>query len=123
MRNSTTESSVTSYSVGFFLSLLLTLLPFYIVMNRSVDGWLMIFLLVFFAVAQLVVQLIFFLHLTSKNSRGWNIIAFLFMLLVVIIIVIGSLWIMKNLDRNMTMSPKETDATLLEKEAMPRQND
>lgn len=54
-----------------------------------------------FAIAQLCVQVIFFLHLPAKEKPYWNIIVFVYTLIIVAFLVIGSLWIMYNLNVNM----------------------
>jgi cytochrome o ubiquinol oxidase operon protein cyoD len=83
------------------MSLLLTLLAYLLVTKDVVDGWVVIPAIVVLAVVQFVVQLVFFLHLGRETKPRWNLMAFLFMLLVVFIVVVGSLWIMANLDYNM----------------------
>jgi cytochrome o ubiquinol oxidase operon protein cyoD len=60
------------------------------------------------AVVQLIVQMVFFLHLGS-GSR-WKLVTFYFTLLVVVIVVIGTIWIMNNLDYNMMrMNPEQME--------------
>ena len=100
------------YTTGFVLSILLTATPFVIVMNHLMQGWTLIFTLMGFAVSQLIVQLVFFLHLGRESKPRWNMLMFLFALLVVIIVVAGSLWIMDNLDYN--MMPHQMDQYMLE---------
>lgn len=97
--SSTARSLLKSYVVGFVLSLILTVNAFVLVMSRAFEGASLVFAIIALAMAQLIVQLLFFLHL-GKGSR-WNTIVFLFMLLTVIIVVAGSLWIMNNLNYNM----------------------
>jgi cytochrome o ubiquinol oxidase operon protein cyoD len=63
-----------------------------------------------------MVQLVFFLHLGGEGKPRWRLTAFLFMLLVLVILVFGSLWIMYNLDYHMTMSPEELDSQIIEDE-------
>jgi len=108
------QGSAQSYTIGFILSVILTLIPFAIVVKGLLSGWLLVGMLVAFAIGQLLVQLVFFLHLGKGSGSRWNIIMFLFMAMVVIIIVVGSLWIMANLDYN--MMPDEVDEILLEEE-------
>lgn len=103
------QASVASYSVGFGLSLLLTLIPFTVVYDRLLSGQWLVAVIITSALAQLIVQLVFFLHLGRESRPRWNLIIFLFMILIVFIIVVGSLWIMQNLDYNMMVSPEETD--------------
>lgn len=109
--SSKTSGSFVSYFIGFVLSLILTIIPFYLVMERLISGSAALLTLAGFAVAQLLVQLFLFLHLGRRGQR-WNIVIFLFMLLVVFIVVVGSLWIMQNLHYNMS-SPKQIDEHMI----------
>lgn len=102
--SSTPHGSYRSYIIGFGLSLLLTIGAFSIVMQQLMFGWMLVAFITAFAVAQLLVQLVFFLHVGRGAGARWNIIALLFMIMVVFIIVVGSLWIMRNLDYNMMPS-------------------
>ncbi|HSH17750.1 MAG TPA: cytochrome o ubiquinol oxidase subunit IV [Candidatus Saccharimonadales bacterium] len=100
-----------TYVTGFILSLLLTIMPFLMVYYHTVSGTLLVAAIVCFAILQLFVQLVFFLHLGNGRDGRWNIMAFLFMAMVVVIIVIGSLWIMYNLNYHMT--PTEVEERLI----------
>jgi len=95
------EGNLTSYTVGFVLSILLTLAAYFSVTQHIFTGNALIIFIAILALVQLVVQLFFFLHLNKMKSR-WNAVIFWFMLLIVAILVGGSLWIMKNLNYNMT---------------------
>lgn len=102
MTNKTNHrATLGAYITGFVGSLLLTLLAYLFVVKDVVDARLVIPAIVVLAVVQFVVQLVFFLHLGRETKPRWNMMAFLFMLLVVLIVVGGSLWIMQNLDYNM----------------------
>lgn len=107
------SSPVTAWSLvtGFVLALLLTLLAYAVVVNHWLMGlWLMAALAIL-AVAQLLVQLVFFLHLGREQKPRWNLTAFFFMLIFLVIIVAGSLWIMYNLNYNMMkMTPDQMDS-------------
>lgn len=94
------HGSLLSYFLGFTLSIVLTLVAYQLVAGRLLSGWELILSLMLCAAAQLVVQLVFFLHLGRATPR-WNVMALAFMVLVVLIMVGGSLWIMKNLNYNM----------------------
>lgn len=98
------RASKQSYALGFALSLLLTLVPFAVVVYELVSGLALMLVLMVLALAQLIVQLKFFIHLGHERSPRWNRISFVFMVLVVFILVGGSLWIMYNLDYNMRRS-------------------
>ena len=101
-----------AYITGFILSLLLTVTAFICVMNQVLTGRLLVLTIVCLAIAQLLVQLVFFLHLANETKPRLNLLVFSFMLLVVGIIVGGSLWIMHNLDYN--MMPHQMDEHMLE---------
>lgn len=99
------HGSLKSYVVGFGLSVLLTLASFGTVMSGAVPHHLMMPGIVVFAVAQLLVQLVFFLHMgTSPGKRG-NLAIMLFTVLILAIVVIGSLWVMHNMNANMMHPP------------------
>jgi cytochrome o ubiquinol oxidase operon protein cyoD len=105
------HGSVISYQVGFFFSIILTLIAFllvYLHINSDHAMFSHQFLTVAIfdlAVVQLIVQAVFFLHLNTHSSARWNMIVFLFTGLVVFTVVAGSLWIMQNL--NYRMTPEE----------------
>src|SRR5664279_1324755 len=103
MKNNTQSSEVGrgsswSYVVGFVLSLLLTVTAYMTVVNHVFVGWQLVMAIVVLALAQLLAQLIFFLHLGRESKPRWNLVVFLFMLMIVVILVGGSLWIMNNLN-------------------------
>ncbi len=114
------NSQLRSYVAGFLLSAVLTLTAYYLVVNKTIYGWSLIYAVMALAVVQLAVQLIFFLHLRHEKEPRWNLLVFDFMMLVLAVLVIGSLWIMKHLSYH-TMSPSETDTYLLEEEGIVKQ--
>ena len=97
----TNHGTQKSYIIGFILSILLTIIPYALVVNHLLVGYSLIIAVVILGIIQLLVQLIFFLHLSSHSSQRWNLITFLFTVLIVVILVIGSLWIMYNMNYNM----------------------
>jgi cytochrome o ubiquinol oxidase operon protein cyoD len=105
------------YTTGFALSVLLTLAAYALVVNRWHVGALLTFVIISLAVVQLWVQLRFFLHLSSEEKPYWKSIAFMFALVVVGILVLGSLWIMNNLNYH-TMSPSDTMNYMLKNEGI-----
>ncbi|MDO8603937.1 MAG: cytochrome o ubiquinol oxidase subunit IV [bacterium] len=100
-----------SYVTGFVLSIILTLIPYFIVVNKMFGVQSMVVAIVLFGVTQLFVQVVFFLHLHKKFKPKWNMVIFTFTVLIVSILVVGTLWIMSNLNYN-TMH--RTPATLNE---------
>lgn len=93
----THPGSLRLYVTGFILSLVLTLAAYFCTTHHAASGWALIGVLSALAVAQLMVQLLFFLHIGDERKPRWNLNALLFAAMVVVIIVFGSLWIMKNL--------------------------
>lgn len=98
-----------TYTSGFILSVILTVMAFYFVSAELFSGWTLAISLSILAVAQLLIQLLFFLHLGREDKPRWNLIAFLFMILVILIVVVGSLWIMHNLNYNMIGDDVKTE--------------
>ncbi len=98
--NTTTlwHGTLKEYIVGFVLSLLLTLIAYFIVKEHLLKGLLLFSTLGGLGVVQAVIQVFLFLHLGKESKPKWGVVVFLFMLMVLIIIVGGSLWIMQSLD-------------------------
>lgn len=101
---------VTHYVVGFVSALGLTGLAFWLVTSRALSGGWLVASLITLAVIQLAVQLVFFLHVGDETRPRWNLTALIFMLIMLVVIVAGSLWIMNNLNYNMMMTPEQMDA-------------
>jgi cytochrome o ubiquinol oxidase subunit IV len=100
------HGTLRSYVMGFVLSIALTIIPYAIVSGYAFSRGVIVAAIVGLGVAQLLVQLVFFLHLGRESKPRWNLIVFFFMLLVVVIILGGTLWIMSNLNYNtMSRSP------------------
>ena len=89
------------YGLGYLLSVVLTVAAYFIVTRQMMAGLAELFALVGLGVAQVIIQLLCFLHLGGESKPRWNLIVFLFMLLILFVVVIGSLWIMHNLDYRM----------------------
>jgi cytochrome o ubiquinol oxidase operon protein cyoD len=104
-----------SYFAGFVFSIVLTLIPYWIVVNDNLSGDSLLLAIMGYAFLQVVVQMVFFLHLGQESKPRWKLISIIFMSATMLFIGIGTLWIMKNLDYNMTMEdPKKTQETLIE---------
>lgn len=88
---------------GFIISLLLTIAAYRMVMYKELSNSVLEMTVAGFAVSQVILQLIFFLHLGLESKPRWNMITFLFTLLVVFLIIGGSLWIMNHLNYHLMM--------------------
>jgi cytochrome o ubiquinol oxidase operon protein cyoD len=96
----TAHGTVRSYTIGFGLSIALTLVAFGLTAAEATHGWTLIFILTGLALTQLFIQLTFFLHLGRESRPYWNTSVLVFAVGVVLMLVFGSLWIMHNLDYN-----------------------
>lgn len=93
------HGSRNSYVIGFLLAIALTIVPFGLVMTHASVGTPL--LIAVFALAQIMVHIVYFLHVDRSAEQRWNLTALLFTAIVVCIILGGSLWIMHNLYGNM----------------------
>ena len=97
------HGSLKEYFIGLLLSIILTAVPFTMVMTGSVTGTLAVAIILVCAVAQVLVQLIFFLHIIISSEQQWNTTSAIFVVVLVAILIIGSIWIMAHLNHNMLM--------------------
>lgn len=88
-----------SYITGFLLAIALTVVPFGLVMSHASVGTPLI--IAVFALAQIGVHIVYFLHVNRSEEQRWNLMALVFTAIVVCIILGGSIWIMHNLYVNM----------------------
>ncbi|MDF7676162.1 cytochrome o ubiquinol oxidase subunit IV [Neisseriaceae bacterium ESL0693] len=95
------HGSVKTYVIGFVLSVILTLIPFIMVMKGCAPQSTLLAVIAITAVIQLVVQLVCFLHLGTAPDERWNLVSFIFTAIVIILLVGLSIWIMWSLNANM----------------------
>ncbi|UYY59227.1 cytochrome o ubiquinol oxidase subunit IV [Sphingomonas sp. S2-65] len=91
-----------SYLTGFALSVVLTAIPFALVMG----GWIanvqvVIGICMALALVQIVVHMIYFLHMNSKSESGWTLMALIFTVIILVIALAGTLWVMYHMNQNM----------------------
>lgn len=116
LRNNGAHGTVTTYVAGFVLSVVLTLVAYVLVVNQAIPNRdILLGAVIGLAVVQFVVQMVFFLHLGRERGARFNLVVFSFMLMVLFILVLGTLWIMHDLDYNM-MSPEELERYIVEDE-------
>jgi len=103
------HGSLSTYMLGFVLSVVLTAIPFWLVMSGALPSKQITALVIMaFAVVQIVVHMIYFLHMNTKSEGGWTFMALAFTLTLVVITLVGSIWVMYHMDQNMMpMSPHE----------------
>lgn len=96
------HGSYRSYIIGFLLSVVLTTVPFYVVM-AEVEISLVWALLVIFGLGavQILVHVHYFLHVSVGAEDGWQFMSLLFTAVILVIILAGSVWVMFHLHQNM----------------------
>lgn len=100
------HGTFSSYVTGFVLSVILTAIPFWLVMSNVLDDTLRTSIIIMgLAAVQIVVHMVYFLHMNTKSEAGWTFIALVFTLTLVVITLAGSIWVMYHLDRNMMPMP------------------
>ncbi len=92
-----TEGSFRPYVSGFVLSIILTAIPFALVMRGMLPRPATVVVIFGFAIAQILVHLYYFLHLDFSPKSRWKLLSLLFALLIVILFVGGTIWIMSHL--------------------------
>jgi len=97
------HGSVKEYILGLVLSIVLTVIPFALVMSGALASNITLIIILLCAVAQVFVQLIFFLHMNNSSEQIWNTTSAVLIVLIVAIVVLGSVWIMQHLNHNMLM--------------------
>src|SRR5499427_7583090 len=98
------------YTVGFALAVVLTALSFWVANTSLLWAPGIAMGLVVLAIAQMGVHLVFFLHITTGPDNTNNVLALAFGVLVVGLIVVGSIWIMENM--NHYMMPEQMPAQM-----------
>ncbi|MGH8445001.1 MAG: cytochrome o ubiquinol oxidase subunit IV [Solimonas sp.] len=96
------HGTLKGYATGFILSVILTAIPFWLVMAKVFPNPNTTILIVLaFAAVQIVVHMIYFLHLNTSSEGGWNMLALIFTMVLVVITLSGSLWVMYHMNANM----------------------
>ena len=97
-----TLSDVGIYTIGLLLAVMLTATSFWVANTSLLWAPGIPLGLVVLAIAQMGVHLVFFLHITTGPDNTNNVLALAFGVLIVFLVVVGSLWIMTNLNDSMT---------------------
>ncbi len=115
-----------SYMIGFGLSVILTAIPFWLVMGNVLDNpRLTGFVIMAFAAVQVVVHMIYFLHMNTRVEGGWSFMAMMLTIVLVVITLSGSMWVMYHLNANMMphaemdMGPTQEMRTMQNMSEMP----
>ena len=96
------QGTFRSYMTGFVLSVILTAIPFWLVMGNVLDDTLLTGIVIMaLAAMQIVVHMVYFLHMNTKSEGGWTFVALVFTLTLVVVTLVGSIWVMYHLNTNM----------------------
>jgi len=96
------HGSLKSYLTGFLLAVILTVIPFWLVMGNVLsNSYLIGLILLGLGTVQIVVHMVYFLHMNTKSEGGWSMLALIFTVILVVIMLSGSLWVMYHLNHNM----------------------
>lgn len=109
-RQSAYRRMLLQYIFGFLSSLVLTFSAYLVVVGQVLDGANLLLVLGGLALVQMIIQLVFFLHVSDESRPRFRLLSFGFMATILVIVVAGSLWIMQHLNYNMMdMSPQAKD--------------
>ena len=103
------HGTTASYITGFILSLVFTVIPYYLVVKHVFTGNMILVVILTFAVLQMLVQILFFLHLGRQKKPNWQLFFFASTIGIIVMVVVASLVIMTHLHANMSM-PTTADA-------------
>lgn len=96
------HSTFSGYMTGFLLSIILTAIPFWLVMAKVIsDRPTAVMVLGGFAVIQILVHMFYFLHMNGKVEGGWTLLSTIFTVVFVAIAIAGTLWVMFHMNANM----------------------
>ncbi|MEM5447213.1 MULTISPECIES: cytochrome o ubiquinol oxidase subunit IV [Paraburkholderia] len=90
------HGSLGSYVAGFILSVLLTAGAFGVVLHGTLDASAALIVIAVLAFVQVVVHLVFFLHLNTSPGQGWNVLSLAYTVLAAAFLIFGTIWVMHN---------------------------
>ncbi|PIE47544.1 MAG: cytochrome o ubiquinol oxidase subunit IV [Gammaproteobacteria bacterium] len=97
------HGSVKEYVTGLILSIILTVIPFGLVMTGAVSVATAMVVILICGFAQLLVQAVFFLHLNTSSEQSWNLSTGIYTLFIFVLLLVGSMWIFTHLHHNILM--------------------
>jgi cytochrome o ubiquinol oxidase subunit IV len=112
------NTSLRAYITGFGLCIIVTLASFATVMFLDVSSTSKIVAITLLAAIQVALQTYYFLHIGQKRTPKWNTASYLFTIMSVALIVLGSLWVMANLNYNMMHDPSSDEQEIIEDEGI-----
>jgi len=97
------------YLLGFILAAALTAAAFWLTASGVLGGpSTTVPLVLGLGLVQIIVHMVFFLHMSPRTEGGWTLMALIFTAVLVVIALSGSIWVMYHLNAN--MMPMTPDA-------------
>ncbi|MDR5791010.1 cytochrome o ubiquinol oxidase subunit IV [Caballeronia sp. LP003] len=87
---------VRGYLIGFVLAVVLTVASFWAATSGAFKGESAIVALAVLAAVQVIVHVVFFLHVNSSKGQRWHAISFAYTILMSLILIVGTVWVMHN---------------------------
>lgn len=97
------------YAYAYVLAGALTIAVYSLTVGGPFYGSVFVVVVLFAAAIQLYIQSRYFLHLDDKETPRWRLMSYAFTWLTLLIIAVGSVWIMGHLNYNMGMSPAQVN--------------
>lgn len=97
------HGSKKEYVTGLIISIILTVIPFALVMMKLASPVVAIAVILICAVAQLLVQAVFFLHMNTSSEQSWNLMTGIYSVIIFVVLIVGSMWIFAHLHHNILM--------------------
>jgi cytochrome o ubiquinol oxidase operon protein cyoD len=103
----TYRQTVRHYIYGGMMAAIVTGVVYLVAENNWLTGGSLALFALIAAGIQLAIHLAFFIHVRDREGTNWAAMSFIFTTLTALIVIIGSLWIMMNINYNMGMSPEK----------------
>lgn len=113
------HATLRGYLTGFVLAAVLTIIPFWLVMGHVLQSNVLTILIVLgLGVIQILVHMVYFLHMNTSSEGGWNMLALIFTLTLVVIMLGASCWVIIEENANMMPMPS-TSSSQMQQMPMP----
>ncbi len=83
------------------MAVILTVIPFAMVMSGAFSKGVTVVVISVMAAVQMLVHMVYFLHMDRTPEQRSNVQVGLFSLLIIGIVIVGSLWVLHNMNVNM----------------------
>ena len=94
--------SLSDYIKGFVLAVILTVIPFWLVMGGVIqDRATLVVVLGVLAAVQIIAHMVYFLHMNGKVQGGWTLLSTIFAVVFVAVTIAGTLWVMFHMNAHM----------------------